>query len=567
MLVIRKSHILGLSLFLALGAIVALLTIWRLRQPSPSCSQDFDLIISGAEVFDGSGDEPFVADIGIKNKRIACVGDLAGATTKETLDAHDLSVAPGFIDVHTHVERNVPSSSPFLTPNFIRQGVTTIITGNCGRSFLNIARFFNSLEANGSQVNVATLIGHNTIRQSVMKQASSAPTAEQLRQMRKLVDQAMVDGAFGMSTGLGYVPGTFATTEEIAALTEDVAQSNGLYVSHIRDESTKGVEAIHEAIAIGKKTGAAVHISHFKAQGPTQWGTAQARLDLLKSARESGLTVSLDQYPYRASSTGLAVLLPAWISEGGLATAKRRLSDPAIRSRVRAEMIKKIREQGWTDYSFARIAYYQFDESLVGLNIAEVTERERRVGPVSQHVILTAKKETAKDAGVLIRQADTVIDLFTHGGAQMVFFDMSEEDVTLIMKVPDVMFGSDSSVRDDDSDSRPHPRGYGTFPRILGLYSREKSLFPIQEAIRRMTSLPAATFGIKNRGYVRPNYWADLVIFDRNRVLDTATYEQPLSTPTGILYVIVNGSFVLSGQELTRSYPGAVIRHRSARTE
>ena len=566
MLMFRKPHIITLALLLVFVAMLMAVMIYRQRTP-PSCSQEFDLIILGAEVFDGSGGEPFLADIGINNKRIACVGDLSAATAKETLNAQGLSVAPGFIDVHTHIERNVPTRSPFLAANFVRQGVTTIITGNCGRSFLHMGKFFNSLEANGSQVNVASLIGHNTIRQSVMKQTSAAPSSEQLKQMRKLVDQAMAEGAFGMSTGLGYVPGTFATTDELAELTKEVAQSHGLYVSHLRDESTKGIEAIQEAIAIGKKSGAPVHISHFKAQGPTQWGTAQARLDLLKAARASGQKVSLDQYPYSASSTGLAVLLPPWISDGGLATAKRRLNDAAVRSRVRAEMIKKMREQGWSDYAFARIAYYQFDESLVGLNIAEVTEKQKRSRPISQHVSLTVNRQTEKNDNVLARQADTVIDLFTRGGAQMVFFDMADEDVTLIMKDPEVMFGSDSSVRDDDSSSRPHPRGYGTFPRVLGVYSRKKTLFPIQEAIRRMTSLPAATFGIEGRGYIRANYWADLVIFDRNQVVDTATYEEPLSAPEGIIYVIVNGSLVLDRHNLTSSYPGAVIRHKSAGTE
>jgi N-acyl-D-amino-acid deacylase len=568
MLTFRKPDILSLTLLLALGSLLTLVVTYRLRQPWPSCSQEFDLIISGAEVFDGSGEEPFVGDIGIKKQRIACVGILKGSSAKRIIDANGLSVAPGFIDVHTHIERNVPTNSPFVAPNFIRQGVTTIITGNCGRSFLDIGKFLQTLEVNRSQVNVASLIGHNTIRQFVMKQASSAPSCDQLMQMSKLADQAMADGALGMSTGLVYVPGTFAKTDEILELVKPVARNNGVYVSHIRDEGTKGVEAIEEAIAIGQKTGAHVHISHFKAQGPKQWGTAQARLDLVKSARSAGQNVSLDQYPYKASSTGLAVLLPSWLSDGSLSTAKRRLNDPVIRSRVRSEMLAKLRDSGWTDYSFARIAYYQFDQSLVGLNIAEVSKRSRGVGPVSQHVNLgdsPSTKGAKKDDNELTRQADTVIDLFTHGGAQMVFFDMAEADIETIIKDSDVMFGSDSSVRGDDSFSIPHPRGSGTFPRVLGVYSRDKALFSTQEAIRRMTSLPAATFGIKERGYIRKDHWADLVIFDRNHILDTATYEEPLNSPNGILYVIVNGSIVLDGQVRTRSYPGTAIRHERAK--
>lgn len=565
MLTFRKPHIIGL-IALAGVALFAVASVYKLKQPSPSCAQDFDLIISGAEVFDGSGEEPFFADIGIKDRRIACVGNLARSNGKQIIDAHGLSVAPGFIDVHTHIERNVPTNSPFLALNFIRQGVTTIITGNCGRSFLDIGNFLKSLEVNQSQVNVASLIGHNTVRQSVMKQAASTPSSEQLKKMNKLVDQAIADGAVGMSTGLVYVPGTFAKTDEILRLVESVGNNGGIYVSHIRDEGTKGVEAIQEAIAIGQKSGAHVHISHFKAQGPTQWGTAQARLDLVKSARATGQNISLDQYPYNASSTGLAVLLPSWLSDGTLGTAKRKLRDPAVRSRVRAEMVTQLRVNGWSDYSFARIAYCQFDQSLVGLNIAEVSERSRRVDLVSQHVSLAnspSAKNAKKDENKLMRQADTVIDLFIHGGAQMVFFDMAEADIETIMKDADVMFGSDSSVREDYSSSRPHPRGCGTFPRILGLYGRKQGLFSIQDAIQRMTSLPAATFGIEERGYIRPDHWADLVIFDRNLIIDTATYEEPLNAPEGIRFVIVNGSVVLEGKAPTGSYPGMVIRHQS----
>ena len=222
-------------------------------------------------------------------------------------------------------------------------------------------------------------------------------------------------------------------------------------------------------------------------------------MEIVKAARENGQRVSLDQYPYSASSTGLAVLLPSWLSDGDLASAKRKLSDPAIRSRVRAEMLSKLHDEGWTDYSFARIAYYQFDESLIGLNIAEITERHKPTQSLSQHASLPGPVKT-EPTNFLTRQADTVIDLYMHGGAQMVFFDMAEEDVETILIDPDVMFGSDSSVRGDDSLSRPHPRGYGTFPRVLGHFGRDKGLFLMQEAIRRMTSLPAATFGIKDRG-------------------------------------------------------------------
>lgn len=565
----RKPHTLGLIALILIGAVVGLFRLYKWTHPSPSCLAEFDLIITGAEIIDGSGRPPFLADIGIKDKRITCIGDLAGAKSQRVIEAKGLSVAPGFIDVHTHVERNVPTGSPFLAPNFVHQGVTTIITGNCGRSFLDIAKFLKLLEANGSQVNVATLIGHNTVRQSVMKQSSLAPSPQQLQAMSALVDRGMADGAFGMSTGLVYVPGTFAKIDEIVALAKPVARRHGTYVSHIRDEAAKGEAAILEAIAVGQKTSAHVHISHFKAQGPNQWGSAQARLDLLRSAQNLGLTISLDQYPYNASSTGLAVLLPSWLSDGSLSAAQRKLSDPTTRAHVRREMLDQLRDNGWNDYSFARIAYCQFDRSLIGLNIAEVTEKRNAGSATSHHAnavnaavrhSVAMKSETDVE-NKLLQQADTVIDLYTHGGAQMVFFDMAEDDIETVIKNPAVMFGSDSSVRGEDGSARPHPRGIGTFPRVIGLYARDKGLLSIEEAVRRMTSLPATTFGIGERGYIRINYWADLVIFDRNRIRDRATYEEPLNVPDGISYVIVNGSIVLDQNGPTTVNPGMVIRH------
>ncbi len=483
------------------------------------------------------------------------------------IDASGLTVAPGFIDVHTHIERNVPQDDAFRAPNFIRQGVTTVITGNCGRSFLDIGKFLKRLEANGSQVNVATLVGHNTVRSNVMKQRSAAPSKRELAELEELVERAMREGALGMSTGLVYVPGTFAKTDEIASLAKIVAEENGLYVSHLRDEGAKGREALEEAIAIGELTGVRVHVSHFKAQGPNEWGSAQARLSLIQSAQERGVIVSLDQYPYIASSTGLAVLLPSWLSEGDLGSAKKKLRDPVTRKRVRDEMLAQLRRNGWKDYKFARIAYYEFDRSLVGLNIAEIAQK-RLVRSFSAPPRLVRSKFNpapvpAKAEDELGRQAETVMDLFSHGGAQMVFFDMSEDDVETIMRDPQVMFGSDSSVREENPSVLPHPRGLGTFPRVLGVYAREKNLFTLEEAVRRMTSLPAKTFHLKGRGLIRESNWADLVIFDRNRIVDTATFEKPYSTPQGVEYVIVNGSLVLDHEQLSKSLPGVAIRREA----
>jgi len=567
----KRLHIMAVSsLVLVLVSGLLLFFIWRRStRPAPGCVGQFDLLITGAQIIDGSGRPAFRADVGVNNKRIACIGDLSRARGRTVIDARGLTLAPGFIDVHTHVERNVPQAAPFLAPNFVRQGVTTLITGNCGRSFLEIGKFLKQLESNGSEVNVATLIGHNTIRLRVMKQTSAAPTATEMSEMESLVSRGMRDGAFGLSTGLVYVPGTFAKIDEIATLAKVVAREQGLYVSHIRDEGARGLEALQEAISIGEKARVHVHISHFKAQGPNVWGSAQARLDVINSAKDRGVVVSLDQYPYRASSTGLAVLLPSWLSEGDFATSKRKLDDPNTHRRVVNEMLDQLKANGWNDYEFARVAYYKFDPSLAGLNIAEITQKRQSELLASHASVIPSKFASEKGKGRSTtdaeRQAETIVDLFSHGGAQMVFFDMSEDDVQTILKDPEVMFGSDSSVREDSLSALPHPRGMGTFPRILGVYVREKNLLPLEQAVRRMTSLPAETFGLTERGLIRENNWADLVIFDPTKILDTATFEKPLSPPEGIRYVIVNGSIVLDQENLTKSLPGMALRHSTSR--
>ncbi|MDX6443910.1 MAG: N-acyl-D-amino-acid deacylase [Blastocatellia bacterium] len=553
----------GLTVFFVALALVASWQLWFRR--SSGCSGNFDLAIIGGQIVDGLGGRSFKADIGIRDKRIACIGIVDPKHATEVIDATRLTITPGFIDVHTHVERNIPTrSEPFLAPNFIRQGVTTIITGNCGRSFLEIGKAFKQLEANGMQINLASFLGHNTVRQHVMSDSAAVPTAEQLIKMKGLVSAGMRDGALGISTGLEYIPGAFAKTDEIVELAKTVKAANGLYASHIRDEGTKGISAIREAISIGERTGIHVHISHFKAQGPNQWGTAEARLALVKTAEESGLVVSLDQYPYTASSTNIGVLLPSWVSAGGSTSLKQRLNDPATRGRLRTEMLEQLKASGWKDYSFARVSYCGFDHSIVGLRIPEIARTHDLSAPHKNggnSIRASFSFDPIKlEESDLDRQADTVIDLFSHGDAQMVFDNMNEEDVETIMKDPEVMFGSDSGVREAGAQGLPHPRGFGTFPRILGLYAREKQLFSIEEAVRRMTSLPAATFGLHDRGQIKEGFYADLVVFDSERIIDTATYDKPLSNPEGIYTVIINGSQVIDKNRLTKSLPGMVIR-------
>jgi N-acyl-D-amino-acid deacylase len=513
----------------------------------------YDMIIRKGRILDGRGSSPYSADIGIRDGKIITTGHLIGASSKRVINAQGYFVAPGFIDVHTHVERNLPEGpTPFRAPNFIRQGVTTIITGNCGSSVLSVRDLFKHLEQYGTQVNVATFIGHNTIRRNVMKSEDRAPTPIELSRMQELVKQAMDDGAMGLSTGLAYIPGKYAKEDEIVQLARVVAKEGGIYVSHIRDEAAGGLEAVREAIEVGERARLPVQISHFKSSGRGQWGTAQQRLELVEDARRREVQVTIDEYPYTASSTGLDILLPSWALAGTTAEQRQRLRNSQVRSQIRSEMLSQLRRNGWGDYSFARIVAYSPETSWNGKTIPQVTALREARGFVNSNQ--SHKREVEN-------QADFILDLVARGGAQMIYFDMAENDVVTIMKYSDTMFGSDSAVRSENTDAVPHPRGMGTFPRVLARYVREKQVLSLEEAVRRMTSLPARVFGIADRGQISEGYWADLVIFDDQKIADRATYNNPLSPPEGISYVIVNGDVVLQNNLFTKSAPGQVIRH------
>lgn len=537
----------------------------------------YDLIIRNGVIVDGLGNAPFRADIGIQNGRIAAIGNIKRTEGEQVIDAEGQVIVPGFIDVHTHVERNMPEGSqPFYAPNFVYQGVTTIITGNCGTSALSVKDIFKRLKKNRSQVNVASFIGHNTIRRSVMKAEDREPNSQELEKMKESVSRAMRQGALGLSTGLAYVPGAYAKKGELLALAEAAANGGGIYVSHIRDEGLQGKKAIAEACEIGERARLPVHISHFKASGQSQWGTAGQRLALVEEAQSRGLQVTIDQYPYTASSTGLELLIPAWVLSGGRSEINRRLRDSFLRTRIRSDMIAQLQANGWSDYYFARIAYCSADLSLNGLTIPQVTalqaggapDQKRAAGESRPHPATGGSSESYQKINYkptmsdVERQANMILDLMIKGGAQMIYFDMSQDDVVEIMKHADTMFGSDSGVRSENAEAIPHPRGMGTFPRVISEYVQEQHLFSFEEAVRRMTSLPAKIFRLKKRGQITEGYWADLVILNQNYVLDRATYENPLKTPQGIYYVIVNGATVFENDHLTGQTPGRPVRRQ-----
>ncbi|MDX2043662.1 MAG: D-aminoacylase [Acidobacteriota bacterium] len=509
---------------------------------------DFDLILVGGRVVDGTGNPWFVADIAIKGNRIVEIGpNLLKPDAKRAarvIDAKGLIVAPGFIDVHTHIEggiENFPAAE-----NFARMGVTSVVTGNCGGSELNLGEWFARLEKLGVSINVASLIGHNTVRRAGMNgDFDRVPSPEELQRMRDLVSTAMRDGAVGLSTGLEYVPGTYGKTDEIVELAKASAEFGGLYATHMRDEGEFVERSVRESIEIGEKANCPVEISHFKVSSRKRWGASAETIKLVEDARARGQQVTVDQYLYPASSTGIGILFPSWVFDGGAEKAKERLTDPVTRARVRAGLIEKAGQRGVPDFAFAVVANHSANQSFNGNNIAEITK--------------LTKQKTDLDS-----QAEQIIEIQLAGGAQMVLHSMSDADVDRIFKQPFTMIASDSGVHNPDSASIPHPRGYGNNARVLGLYSREKKLVGMEEAIRKMTSLPAGTFKLWDRGLLRPGMAADVVIFDEKTVGDRATFQQPKQYPTGFSFVIVNGQIVIEGGKHTGAKPGQILRGREA---
>ena len=509
----------------------------RLPVDAKAPAPPYDLLITNARIVDGSGNPWFRADVAIKDGRIARIGRLGTDTATKTIDARGQILAPGFIDVHTHVESiyNLPTAE-----NFVRMGVTTLVTGNCGGSTTEVAEFLGRINKEPLAVNLATLIGHGSVRRKAMGLDDRAPTPEELKQMESIVEQAMKDGAVGLSTGLIYVPGTYAKTDEVVALARVAAKYQGIYATHMRNEGDKVADAIRESILIGEQAGLPVDISHFKISNKKMWGQTPMTLGLVREARARGLSVTVDQYAYTASSTSLDSRLPAWLRAGGLDESKKRLADQATRERVFKEMKDTLKKSGFKDYSYAVVASYRQDKSFNGKSIAEITKQVKNKSDVTT-------------------QIEQILEMYEAGGASMVYHSMGEDDVKRIMQEPFTMIASDAGVRQLD-DSVPHPRGYGNNARVLGRYVRELKLISLEDAIRKMTSLPAQTFGFRDRGLIREGLAADLLMFDENTIIDQATFDKPHQFPLGISYVIVNGTPVLENNQMTSARSGVALR-------
>jgi N-acyl-D-amino-acid deacylase len=486
-----------------------------------------DILIKNGKIIDGTGNSWYYGDIAVKDGKIIKTGKHLDYSAAKTINASNLIVAPGFIDVHTHLEGD-EAKEPYAT-NFIMDGVTTCITGNCGASNVDIGKYLSWIDSLKLSINVATLIGHNDVRKTVMGRANRDATAEEMRQMESIVDKAMRDGAVGLSTGLIYIPGTYTKTPEIVDLAKIAAKYNGVYATHMRDEGDSVTYAINEALTIGREAKIPVEISHFKLSGQQNWGRSKETVPMIEAARKEGIEVTIDQYPYTASSTSISTLIPDEILADGQDSIRARLQRPDIRDYVISSMLKRLKKRKLKHFSYAVVASYSPDTAYNGKSIEQIN-------------LMKGRKHKAKE------EALTVIDLMMNGGAGAVFHGMSEEDVKRIMQYPFNMFASDASIRVLNA-GMPHPRGYGTNARVLAKYVRDEKVLSLEEAIRRMTSLPAQKFQLKDRGLLEEGYAADIVIFDENEVKDISTYESPHAYSKGFHYVIVNGVLTVDNEK------------------
>jgi N-acyl-D-amino-acid deacylase len=502
-----------------------------------NAQQHFDLILKNGKIIDGSGNPWFYGDVGITQNKIVSIGDLSKDKADKTIDVTGLIVAPGFIDVHTHIEGDEDKTP--TADNFIYDGVTSVITGNCGSSNTDIKAYLNKVEQIKLSINVGTLIGHNDVRKAILGENMVKPDALQVEKMQAIVDQAMRDGAMGLSTGLIYSPGMYSQTEEVVALAKTAAKYKGIYTSHMRNESDKIFDAINEAIDVGRQAQMPVEISHFKVGRPN-WHKSDQMIAMVEAARKEGLDVTVDQYPYTASSTTLNVLIPDWALDGGHVAAVNRINDPESHRKIVAEMVKDMQRRGLPTFEYAVVAHCDADTAYNGKNILQINA-------------MMGRKPTIPD------QIETILDIIKLGGASMVFHGMNEDDVINILKYPLTMVASDSGIRLFNSGV-PHPRGYGSNARVLGYYSRQKGVIRLEDAVRKMTSLPAQKFKLTGRGLLQPGMFADVVVFNADSVIDRSTYEHPHAYSTGFKYVLVNGKITVDNFKHNGTRNGGILR-------
>ena len=529
----------------------------------------FDLVIKGGRVLDGTGNPWLKKDVGISKGKIKRVGYIEDSG--KTIDAEGMIVAPGFIDLHNHSDMGImvfPGGE-----SYIMQGVTTAVVGNCGLALAPVnpdnwtllqryllsslgvgrsdqawewrtqAEFYGIVEKQGIGLNLAPLVGQGTVRLAVKGFDDSGASEEEMKEMKKLVVQGLEEGAFGLSTGLIYPPGSYSSTEELIELASVVKKYGGIYASHIRNEGSNLIEAVEEAIGIGEANDIPVEIAHHKATGRANWGKVNATLRLMEQARQRGVEVNCDVYPYTAGSTTITAILPTWAMEGGIEKMLERLTDEKMRESITREMsggpmggMEGIRNAGWDAIFIAVCRNKEYE----GKHLEEILKETNRFDEPYQGFL------------------DLLLEI--EGNASTVSFMMDEADVRTVMASPLSSIISDSGVTAPRAGGKPHPRAYGTFPRVLGKYVREEKLLTLEEAVKKMTSLPAGKAGLNDRGIIKEGFRADIVVFDADTIEDKATYTEPHQYPEGVEYVMVNGQLVVDQGELTEAKPGRALK-------
>ena len=516
-----------------------LLTLLLALGTSHAYSQNsYDIIISNGRVIDGSGNPWYEADVAINGERIVRIGDLSSDTGSQVIDANGLIVAPGFIDPHTHALRgilDVPNAESALL-----QGVTTLTEGNDGTSPFPVDEHYQTIIDKQISPNWGIFVGHGTIRSQIIGAEDRDPTLVELEQMKDMVQQAMQHGALGLSTGLFYVPGSFASTEEVIELSKVAAKHGGIYISHMREEAAQLIDSVNETIRIGEESGIPVQMTHHKVIGVENWGSSVESLRLVDQARERGIDITIDQYPYTASQTGINALIPQWAQEGGRVRMLERIESPETRAAIKNEVVLKILyDRGGGDPKNIFISRNTWDPSMTGKNLAELTV-EAGMNPTPENA------------------SEVVFEILKGGGATAVYHAINTDDVDRIMQHPVTAIGSDGPVG-IFGEGTPHPRQYGTFARVLGHYVRERAVLTLEDAVRKMSSQTARRLGIHNRGLLTEGYYADIAIFDADEIIDKATFEEPHQYAIGIKFVLVNGQVVVEQGRHTGRRPGKII--------
>jgi N-acyl-D-aspartate/D-glutamate deacylase len=502
-------------------------------------ARPYDLAIRGGTVVDGTGAARFRADVGIRGDRIVLVdrNGIPADQATETLNAGGLIVSPGFIDHHAHIQTNIHEYP--LAENFTRQGITTILASlHSGDQPWPLDAYMAALKV---APNIGFFAGHSWARTRVIGLDNRAPTPAELAEMKRLIEESMKQGALGLSTGLVYVPANYAKTEEVIELARIAARYGGIYVSHMRDEATGLLDSVAELIRIAEEAGLPGQIQHHKAVGVTQWGWSAKTLAMIDTARARGLDITLDLYPYTASSTGSSVLFPQWALAGGRQEFAKRIADPSLREKIEREMRDIFeKERGGADLKNVQFRSVSADRRYDGRTLADLAADRKMPNTIETGIAL-------------------VIELQLKGGFSAIYHSMHEDDVRRIMRHPNAMFDTDGDPV-GFGVGYPHPRSYGTFPRVLGKYVREEKVLTLEEAIRKMTSMSADQIGQPQRGRIAPGMYADITVFDADTIADRATFDDPHQYPVGIRHVVVNGTPIIRGGALTGATPGRVIK-------